>query len=136
MTLNTQSLNIYQPQDIRSHIPVKKEPESQFRDEGKAGMLWGALAGLGCLAFVAICALKVKQQKASLQKKFPLEDLKLSEPWVDNYIKLCQKYGKKIRTTDGVAGDWLHYKELTLRDTNPEKYKHYRADREINGNIQ
>ena len=57
--------------------------------------------------------------------------IKLTEPWVDDYIKLCQKYGKKIRSTDGVAGNWQHYQELLLRDTNPEQYKRYLADREI-----
>lgn len=97
--------------------------------EAKVGLLLTSLAGLGCITLALIKA----KQKNKIKELYPLKDMKLvlTDPWVDDYIKLCKKHGKRIRTTDGTAGDWQHYQELLLKDTNPEKYKRYLADRKI-----
>ena len=132
MTLNIASTDIRQisPHYYGECCPPQNKQEKNI--EENAGILLGSLVGLSCLALTAALAIKNKK-RADILKQHPLAGMtmKLSDPWVDDYIKLCQKYGKKIRSTDGVAGNWQHYQELLLRETNPEQYKRYLADREI-----
>ncbi len=133
MTLSPENININRITPPSMSYDPNLSLKTADKDEEKAGMLLGALVGLGTIGLAACYAIKTKQ-KAKILEKFPLNTTKivLTDPWVDDYIKLCRKYGKKVRTAeDGVAGDWLHYQELLLKDTNPEKYKRYLADREI-----